>query len=138
MNRITLAACAALVALPAAAQIVVPQTDTAFIRPEVAVDGYLPFDGIDGALAEVDDLADADLYSSITGDEIGEVEDMVADASGQIRFVELDVGGFLGLGEKHVLVPFDQVRILARGDDDYRVYIEATEEQLEEYPRYDD
>ena len=129
---------AATFALPAAAQIVSPDTDIAFVRPDVAVDGFAPIDARQGAFAKLDDLDDADLYSSITGDEIGEIEDLIVDASGQIRYAELDVGGFLGLGEKHVLVPFEQLRILSDGDDEYRAYIAATEEQLEQYPEFRD
>ena len=35
-------------------------------------------------------------------------------------------------------MPADQVQIMTDGDDDFRVYIDATEDQLEQYPEYDD
>ncbi len=39
---------------------------------------------------------------------VGEIEDLLIDGSGQIRAVVIGVGGFLGLGEKSVAVPFDE------------------------------
>lgn len=38
---------------------------------------------------------------------VGEIEDLLIDGSGQIRAVVIGVGGFLGVGEKSVAVPFD-------------------------------
>lgn len=40
---------------------------------------------------------------------VGEIEDVLLDGSGQIRAVVIGIGGFLGLGEKSVAVPFDQL-----------------------------
>ncbi len=39
---------------------------------------------------------------------VGEIEDLLIDGSGQIRAVVIGVGGFLGLGEKSVAVPFEE------------------------------
>ena len=41
---------------------------------------------------------------------LGEVSDIVFDQSGQIDAVVVDVGGFLGIGEKPVAVDFDRLR----------------------------
>ena len=38
---------------------------------------------------------------------VGEIEDLLIDGSGQIRAVVIGVGGFLGVGEKSVAVPFE-------------------------------
>lgn len=137
---------AASVAAPALAQetelmaedVAAPNTEIVFVRPEVAVDGYTPIEDHAGMMEKLSDLEDADLYSSVSGDEIGEVEDLIADTGGQIQYMEFDVGGFLGIGDKEILVPIDQIQILTDGDEDYRVYIDATEDQLESYPEYDD
>ena len=40
---------------------------------------------------------------------IGTIEDVLVDESGRARAVVIGVGGLLGLGEKHVALPFDQV-----------------------------
>ena len=132
-------------AAPAAAQdvrmasdVVAPQTDIVFVAPvDYRVEGYelydynaTPFDGYD-------DLDDADVYSSITGEEIGEIDDVYETTPGVPGYFEVEVGGFLGIGEKEILLPADQLAIY-RGVDGYRVYVAATEEQLEEYPDFDD
>ncbi len=39
---------------------------------------------------------------------VGEIEDLLVDGSGQIRAVVIGVGGFLGVGEKSVAVPFEE------------------------------
>lgn len=40
---------------------------------------------------------------------VGKVEDVVVDGEGRVRAVVMGVGGFLGIGEKQVAVPFDQI-----------------------------
>lgn len=68
-------------------------------------------------------------------EEVGEIGDLAMSESGQVQEAVIDVGGFLGMGERHVRVPFQDMTIL-RGQDgeELRVYINATEEQLESYP----
>lgn len=38
---------------------------------------------------------------------IGDIEDVLVDRTGRVAAVVIEVGGFLGIGEKHVAVPFD-------------------------------
>jgi PRC-barrel domain len=40
---------------------------------------------------------------------VGKIEDVLVDGGGQVRAVIIGVGGFLGLGEKYVALPFDQI-----------------------------
>ncbi|MGH1575084.1 PRC-barrel domain-containing protein [Methylobacterium sp. P31] len=40
---------------------------------------------------------------------VGKIEDVLVDGSGQVRAVLIGVGGFLGVGEKSVAIPFDQL-----------------------------
>ena len=44
---------------------------------------------------------------------IGEVIDMLVDKSGQVSALIVGVGGFLGVGEKDVVVPFGEVHATA-------------------------
>jgi sporulation protein YlmC with PRC-barrel domain len=69
--------------------------------------------------------------------EIGEVEDVVFNPQGNIEAVVLDVGGFLGMGEKPVAITFDQLNIQKGDGDDLRIQVNATEEQLKNAPAYD-
>ena len=43
-------------------------------------------------------------------EKVGDISDVLFDQSGRIEAVVIGVGGFLGLGERNVAVPFDQIR----------------------------
>jgi hypothetical protein len=73
----------------------------------------------------VDDLEDMDLYGP-GGEEIGEVEEVLADGSGQPVAVAAEVGGFLGVGEQDVVIGQDQLRL-----DGEHLVSGMTKEQLE-------
>ena len=62
----------------------------------------------------VDDIEDLDLKNA-DGDEIGEVEEVLIDASGEPVAIAVEVGGFLGVGERDVVLGLDQVQLV---DDD--------------------
>ena len=51
-----------------------------------------------------------DVYSSNNGDKIGDIDDLIFDGSGRVQAVVVGVGGYLGLGERDIAVPFDQIR----------------------------
>ncbi|HJE25906.1 MAG TPA: PRC-barrel domain-containing protein [Methylorubrum populi] len=40
---------------------------------------------------------------------VGKIEDVLLDGAGRVQAVIIGVGGFLGVGEKYVAVPFDQL-----------------------------
>ncbi|MGK9164985.1 PRC-barrel domain-containing protein [Inquilinus limosus] len=45
------------------------------------------------------------------GDEkVGDVNEILVDRQGQVQAIVVGVGGFLGIGEKDVAIPFDQVQ----------------------------
>ena len=107
--------------------------DAFAVDPNYAVDGYEMYDGE----LTADDLDDAQVYSTISGEMIGGVDDVLIE-NGNISAYVLEVGGFLGLGDTEVTVAADQVMLMRNpGLGDTRVYINATEEQLEAYPQYE-
>lgn len=57
------------------------------------------------------------------GDTVGDISDLVLDASGKVVFVVVGVGGFLGLGEKSVAIDYNLLRIGM--DNDNRVAFTA-------------
>lgn len=67
------------------------------------------------------------------GEEIGNVEDVVMDQESQQQLAVVDVGGFLGAGEKSVAVPFEQLEL----SEDGRIRSELTRENLQAQPEYD-
>jgi sporulation protein YlmC with PRC-barrel domain len=66
-------------------------------------------------------------------EEIGEIEEVVMDPASQQQLAVIDVGGFLGIGEKSVAVAFDQLQLA----DDGRVRSDLTRETLQSQPEYD-
>jgi sporulation protein YlmC with PRC-barrel domain len=58
------------------------------------------------------DLEGLSVYSSNNGDKIGDISDLIFDGSGKVQAVVIGVGGYLGVGERDVAVPFDQIRFV--------------------------
>ncbi len=55
------------------------------------------------------DIRGLDVYDN-NGEQIGTVEDLYVDQEAQFpRFLDVGAGGFLGIGKKHFLVPFEEV-----------------------------
>ena len=76
------------------------------------------------------------VYSS-TDENLGQVDDVVFSQQGEIQAVVIDVGGFLGIGEKSVAINFDQLNVQKNTNGDLRIQVNATEEQLQAAPAYD-
>ena len=72
---------------------------------------------------------------SPSDESIGEIRDVLIDEDGEISALIIGVGGFLGLGEKNVAVPFDAVRRTQR-DNDWYLVMNTTKDALEEAPGY--
>jgi sporulation protein YlmC with PRC-barrel domain len=69
---------------------------------------------------------------------IGEVSDLVLTADGQVQSAIVDVGGFLGMGEKPVQLDLSDLDIVREVDgDELRIYIAMTREQVEALPNYE-
>ncbi len=66
---------------------------------------------------------------------IGDVNDMLLDNSGKINAVIVGVGGFLGVGEKNVAVPFSLLKVADKDGSRYLV-LEANKEALQSAPGY--
>ena len=69
------------------------------------------------------------------GDTIGEVEDIVTDQSSNTVYAVVSVGGFLGIGDKNVLVPVDELNV---GAENVILMSQSTEEDLKALPAYED
>ena len=69
---------------------------------------------------------------------IGEIGDVVLSQDGKVESVIIDVGGFLGVGEKPVAVGMDNLTFMADEDGDQYLYTTFTKEQLDAAPAYDE
>jgi sporulation protein YlmC with PRC-barrel domain len=56
-------------------------------------------------------LEGLDVYNN-NNEKIGDISELIVDNSGKIQAVVIGVGGFLGLGERDVAVPFDQIKLV--------------------------
>ena len=70
-----------------------------------------------------------------TGDAVGTVDDLLVAASAEAPRAVLSVGGFLGIGDRLVSVPYGALSI-ARTDDGPGIAYEATEGALEALPTF--
>ena len=87
------------------------------------------------------------LGSDITGtivlntksEELGTISELVVDAEkGNIRFAAVGIGGFLGLRETDVIVPWRAFQLRpSKNGDDISYVLNVTREQLEKAPRFD-
>ena len=79
-------------------------------------------------------LLDADVYGP-TGDEIGEVENIVVGTDGFVEAIIAEVGGFWDIGDTHVRVPWTEVEV-AFENGEPRVQVPVTEATVEDYDLY--
>lgn len=119
--RPMLPALLALLAAPAFAQTVTPLVEVE--DESMMVDVF----GVD-----VDTLEDTDIVDA-SGETIGEVDEVLMDDEGLIVAVSAEVGGFLGLGDKEVVI--DLGMLTQSGD---KLAVDMTEEQVESLPAWDD
>jgi sporulation protein YlmC with PRC-barrel domain len=65
------------------------------------------------------------------GEELGEVDDLIIRRTGKVKEVILQVGGFLGIGDRLVAVQFRSLKIGQK-----EIIYSATREQLEKHPEF--
>ncbi len=68
---------------------------------------------------------------------VGEIGDVVLSTDNQIDAVVVDVGGFLGMGEKPVAIGMDKLKFMADKDGNQYLYTNFTKDQLEAQAAYD-
>jgi sporulation protein YlmC with PRC-barrel domain len=70
---------------------------------------------------------------------IGAVEDVLVDRDGKIVAFIVAVGGFLGMGEKDVAVPFDAVQFKTKDNNKFYPVMNTTKDALKNAPghKYD-
>jgi sporulation protein YlmC with PRC-barrel domain len=61
---------------------------------------------------------------------IGEIMDVLIDKSGKVTALIVGVGGFLGMGEKDVAVPFDAVKATTKDNNKWYLVMNSTKDAL--------
>lgn len=92
----------------------------------------LPTDQL--ALAQSDSIKGS-AVSNPQGEQVGDIQDVVVDVrKGDVAFAVVGVGGFLGVGEKNVAVPWDR---LQPGPQPQSFVLDADRQTLERAPSLD-
>jgi sporulation protein YlmC with PRC-barrel domain len=82
----------------------------------------------------LDDVTGYDIYNP-EDDQIADVAEMVVDPeTGEITHIIASVGGFLGIGDRYVPIPFQAFEY---DQEEEHFILQATEEELENAPGYD-
>ena len=108
ITRFTLAlASIALGSLPALAQ---APSGAANPPPTSAAAASAPFiTELRAGLWRASKLDGVNVYNN-ANEKVGDISDVLFDQSGRVEAIVIGVGGFLGLGERNVAVPYDQIR----------------------------
>jgi hypothetical protein len=69
---------------------------------------------------------------------IGSIDDLIVDQTGAIKAAVIGVGGFLGVGQKDVAVPFDALQIHRKADSSSidKITVSYTKDQLSNAPKF--
>lgn len=124
-RTIALLIAAALAATPAIAQQASPSAD---VLVEVDRDETV----VQGLGISVGELEDMRIFGA-NGEEIGEIDDVLGDAAGQPSAVTVEVGGFLGMGDREVVIGLDEIEVVGP-----RLTLNRTREQIEALPEWTD
>ncbi len=70
------------------------------------------------------------------GETVGDINDIVISSDGRVAALVIGVGGFLGMAEKNVAVPFGSVAVTAKPDGTRTAEVDATKQALDAAPAY--
>ena len=70
------------------------------------------------------------------GETLGQVNDMALNPAGQVEVIVIGVGGFLGVGEKNVGVPYDALSRQKGEEGATQLVLDATQGDLTDAPEY--
>jgi sporulation protein YlmC with PRC-barrel domain len=79
-------------------------------------------------------LVGSKVYNN-ANENIGSIEDIVLKPDGSMDEVVLSVGGFLGIGDKYVAVPFNALKV-SRDGDSTKIMTDGTKDSLKALPDY--
>lgn len=105
--------------------------------PDKSADKSSPADKLVGLSSEV---AASDLLNqkvkNAANETVGDINDLAIGGDGKIAAVIIGVGGFLGMGEKNVSLPYDQLAFSRDANGYLVVTINTTKESLQSAPEW--
>ena len=96
-------------------------------------------DASGGAITSESDTTEQEVTADQQPQGVGEISDIVMTQDGQLRYVIVGVGGFLGIGAQNVAVNSDALSLQPdpQNEGEYMIMISATKEQIENAPEFD-
>jgi hypothetical protein len=91
------------------------------------------YDDAGAASVKASDMIGADIYD-LDDNDVGEIQNLILSDKGTPAYVVISHGGFLGLGEKQVAVPFGLIRVSGDGSS---FYVNMTDEDFDKAPDFD-
>jgi len=94
-------------------------------------------------LYTMDELEDADVFDS-TGEEVGEVEDILMSNDMSVHSLVIETGEILGLGGSEVVAERGTFTVVTESDNasfnsvEYEVHMEMTQDELKKLPEYNE
>lgn len=79
---------------------------------------------------DMDKFIGKDVYGA-NGNEVGELSNLLIDPDGRVRAALIEFGGFLGIGDHHVAVPWDKMSVQGN-----RLMVNMSEDQIKTMPRW--
>lgn len=72
------------------------------------------------------------------GEKLGDIKELAIDANGRVSYATVSVGGFLGMGDRVVAVPWDSLKFTLGGEkaDKKIITLASTKQQLGEAPEF--
>jgi sporulation protein YlmC with PRC-barrel domain len=130
---LTTASLVALMAVPAIAQdTTVPKTEAMPAEnQELQMDQTAAYSG----QLSANDLLNKTVKNG-SNESVGDINDVRIDRNGKIAAVIVGVGGFLGLGEKDVALPYDQLSFARDADGALVITANVTKESLQSAPEW--
>ena len=108
--------------------------------PILALAGGLALAAQPSSLATSNHWLASDVYKaavySPSHKKIGDIDDLILTSTGQINTAVIGVGGFLGVGQKDVTVPFTDLKVIAKYGKQ-ELMLDRTRAQLKSAPAYD-
>jgi sporulation protein YlmC with PRC-barrel domain len=94
---------------------------------------------VEAGSISAEQLIGATVYAASEDQSVGDVGDVRLSADGgEVDALIVDVGGFLGIGEKPVAIGFQHLRIQKDESDTFYVYTDFTRDELDAAPDYDE
>ncbi len=134
MKLFTAASLAVLMAIPAGAQDTATPGGKVQNAPVIEVVEKQKAISLSGDVS-AKELLDGNVMHSVN-ENLGDINDILIDREGKIAAVIVGVGGVLGMGEKNVALPYDQLSFGRDDNNELVIGTTATKESLQAAPEY--